>query len=100
MTENAATNVFQVCRVRPLLLAIAMLGVSCRNDMYNQPKKKALAESEFFQDGTNARPLPANVVPYGEARENAAFFTGLTNGTYITQLPVNLSVEFLGRGRE
>jgi mono/diheme cytochrome c family protein len=68
--------------------------------MYNQPKVKPLSSSEFFRDGTNARPLPPNTVAWGDARDDAAFFTGLTNGTYVTQLPMKLTPELMMRGRE
>jgi mono/diheme cytochrome c family protein len=68
--------------------------------MTNQPRAKPLSQSEFFANGTSARQPPPNTVPVGEARENVAFYTGLTNGTYITQLPLKLTSELLNRGRE
>src|SRR5436190_945036 len=86
-------------RALPLLLAIALLA-ACRPDMANQPKAKPLSESDFFSDQANARPIPPHTVERGGARENAAFYTGLTDRTYITQLPVNLTPELLARGRE
>jgi len=73
---------------------------ACRPDMMNQPKAKALSESDFFSNQANARPIPPHAVERGDARENTAFYTGLTNGTYITQLPVKLTPELLTRGRE
>ena len=82
------------------LLAIALLFVACRPDMANQPKAKPLSESDFFSNQANARPIPPHTVERGGARENTAFYTGLTNGTYITQLPVKLTPELLARGRE
>jgi mono/diheme cytochrome c family protein len=68
--------------------------------MTNQPKAKPLSQSDFFSDGANARPLPAHTVAHGEARQEVAFHTGLTNGVYITQLPMSLTPELLARGRE
>ena len=68
--------------------------------MANQPKAKPLSESDFFSDQANARPVPPHTIERGGARENTAFYTGLTNGTYITQLPVKLTPELLARGRE
>ncbi|MDB6148547.1 MAG: hypothetical protein JWO45_2211, partial [Spartobacteria bacterium] len=87
-------------RVRLILFALALLAVSCRQDMYNQPKKKPLAESEFFKDGSSARPLPPHVVQRGNVHAEPTVFTGLTNGIYITQLPLKLRPEILLRGRE
>jgi REP element-mobilizing transposase RayT/mono/diheme cytochrome c family protein len=86
-------------RVLPML-AIALLFASCRPDMMNQPKAKPLSESDFFSNQANARPIPPRTIERGDARENTAFYTGLTNGTYITQLPVKLTPELLARGRE
>jgi mono/diheme cytochrome c family protein len=68
--------------------------------MYNQPKKKPLAESEFFKDGTSARPIPANAVAREDLVEDVALFTGLVNGVYVTQLPIALTPQLLRRGRE
>ncbi len=80
------------------LLAYAL--TACRPDMANQPKAKPLSSSDFFSDRTNARQLPIHTVAHGDVRDNAAFYTGLTNGTYVTQLPVKLTPELLNRGRE
>lgn len=72
----------------------------CRPDMANQPKAKPLSQSEFFANGTSARQPPPDTVPFQEPRSNSAFYTGLTNGTYVTQLPIKLTPELLKRGRE
>jgi REP element-mobilizing transposase RayT/cytochrome c553 len=86
---------------QPILIALAILGLaSCRPDMTNQPKAKALSESDFFSNGANARQPPTHTVPRGNAREDLGFFTGQTNGTYLTQLPVKLTRELMNRGRE
>lgn len=79
-----------------LLLTIA----ACRRDMMNQPKAKPLSESEFFSDGTNARPLPPHVISRGEDQQDEAFRTGLTNGVYVTQLPMRVTKDLLARGQE
>jgi cytochrome c553 len=73
---------------------------ACRPDMANQPRNKPLSQSEFFADRTSARPPPAHTIEYQEPRDNAAFYTGLANGIYITQLPMKLTPELLNRGRE
>ena len=73
---------------------------ACRPDMMNQPKAKPLSESDFFSNQANARPIPPHTVERGDARANAAFYTGLTNGFYVTHLPIKLTPELLARGRE
>jgi mono/diheme cytochrome c family protein len=86
-------------RALPLLLALTF-ALGCRPDMANQPKAKPLSESDFFSNEANARPIPPHTVERDGARENAAFYTGLTNGIYVTQLPVKLTPQLLARGRE
>jgi mono/diheme cytochrome c family protein len=86
---------------RPIIALMAVsVFAACRPDMANQPKAKPLSESDFFSNQANARPIPAHAVERGGARENAAFYTGLTNGTYVTQLPVKLTPELLARGQQ
>jgi mono/diheme cytochrome c family protein len=68
--------------------------------MNNQPRAKPLSRSDFFGDGASARQPPPHTVVWQEARANAPAFTGLTNGTYVTQLPMKLTPELLQRGRE
>lgn len=87
-------------REHAALIASALLFVSCRPDMMNQPKAKPLSESDFFSNGANARQIPAHTVPRGDAREDTVFYTGQTNGIYVTRLPVKLTRGLLVRGRE
>ena len=62
---------------RLFVLAAAALAVSaCRQDMYNQPKYKPLAPSEFFADGTSARRLPPRTVARGHLNEDTVFIAG------------------------
>ena len=82
---------------------VLALGLSsCRQDMYNQPKAKTYSQSDFFQDRTSTRPLPNHTVEYHGAQTNEAYYTGLTNGVLIAQLPapLRLTPELLQRGRE
>ncbi|MGI8955349.1 MAG: c-type cytochrome [Chthoniobacterales bacterium] len=88
-----------VFRAVTLLLAFSLF-VGCRQDMYNQPKAKTYSASEFFADGTSARPVPAHTVQFHGLSQNEAFSTGLTNGTLVAQLPVKLTPALLERGQE
>jgi mono/diheme cytochrome c family protein len=88
-----------VIRISSFLLCL--LGfAACRQDMYNQPKAKAYSATEFFADGTSARPIPPHTVEYHGAHENEALYTGLTNGVLLANLPMQVTPELLGRGRE
>jgi mono/diheme cytochrome c family protein len=85
---------------RVLMLVLCVIYASCRPDMANQPRAKPLSRSDFFSDGSNARQLPLHTVRRGETEEELALTTGLTNGTYVTRLPMKLTRELLNRGRE
>jgi len=81
-----------------VIIVCALSG--CRQDMYNQPKVKTYSASEFFADGTSARPIPAHTVEFQRAQEDETLLTGLTNGVLVAQLPLKLTPVFLQRGRE
>ena len=89
------------------LLAIGLsclltcVGTACRQDMYNQPKYKPLAASEFFADGTSARPLPPHTVARGHLDEDTIFFTGKNDdGTLAATFPMPITKDLLKRGQE
>jgi mono/diheme cytochrome c family protein len=83
-----------------LLAASALLCGACRQDMYNQPRTKPYSETDFFQNGTTARPLPAYTVQYRSGPQDDAFWTGLTNGTLVAHAPVKLTPDLLERGQK
>ena len=83
------------------MAALALTGTACRQDMYNQPKYKPLAASEFWNDGTSARPLPPHTVPRGHLDEDTAFVTGKNDdGTLAAAFPMPITRELLNRGQE
>lgn len=85
-----------------LLTAGAALALgACRQDMYNQPKLKPLARTEFFNDLTSARPLPTHTIARGELDEDPALFAGKeANGAFVAALPVPVTRALLERGQE
>jgi mono/diheme cytochrome c family protein len=85
------------------LAAAVLLGVAttaCRQDMHDQPKYIPLRDSEFFANGSSARPLPSDTVARGTLEDDAAFYTGKMNGAEITELPFPLTQEVLDRGEQ
>lgn len=90
--------------LRRLLPAVALAGLlsaGCRQGMYDQPKKKALAESDFYPDGRAARVPPTGTVARGFLRADKALYAGLgPDGKFVAELPVPLTKELLLRGRE
>jgi hypothetical protein len=87
-----------------LALASLMLP-GCRSEMYDQPRFKPYAASDFFDDGTSARPLEAGTVPRRDPREPAIvsselFTTGKTAGKLAETLPFAVDRLVLNRGQE
>lgn len=85
--------------VAALLLAAA--AAACRQGMYNQPRVKPLAASDFFDDGQAARlPIP-DTVARGALRADRVLATGLDpDGSFAKRLPIALRRATLLRGRE
>jgi mono/diheme cytochrome c family protein len=73
---------------------------ACRQDMHNQPKAIPLRESMFFKNGSSARPIVDDTVARGTLQDDAAFFTGKTNGAEVDALPFPLTAEVLDRGEQ
>jgi mono/diheme cytochrome c family protein len=85
---------------------VALLLLSgCRSEMYDQPRYKPYHASEFFDDGTSARPLVAGTVPRRQPNERGAasaehFETGKTAGKLTDKLPFPLDRAVLERGQD
>ena len=79
------------------VLLAAVAATACRQDMHNQPKYLPLRDSDFFADGSSARPIPPDTVARGTLEDDEAFYTGKTAGAEVTELPVPLTKAwFLG----
>ena len=83
-----------------LLAGCVALAAGCRQDMHNQPKYRPLRPSNFFDDGSSARPLIEGTVARGTLREDVAFFTGKVDGQLVQELPFPVTQEVLDRGQE
>ena len=84
------------------LLAILSLGLvtACRQDMHNQPKYRGLRASEFFADGSSARPLVEGTVARGTLNEDEAFFTGKIDKVTVKEFPFPIDEKVVDRGQE
>jgi mono/diheme cytochrome c family protein len=86
---------------RLALAAAALMAVfACRQEMYDQPRYKPLAESPFFADRRASRPLPEGTVARGWLRANQALYQGKQGQNLATTLPMPLTRELLKRGQE
>jgi hypothetical protein len=85
-----------------LCLAVCLAALAgCRQNMHNQAKYIPLRESDFFADGTSARPLPAHTVARGFLRADTARFTGLAkDGKPVADFPFPVTRELLLRGEQ
>jgi mono/diheme cytochrome c family protein len=83
------------------LLAAALFVSACHLDMYQQPKNKPLSSSDFFANGSSARPLLANTVARSQTAPDART-TGKTDGTgdFVTDSPVPVTPELIARGQQ
>ncbi|HXU30214.1 MAG TPA: cytochrome c [Thermoanaerobaculia bacterium] len=82
-----------------LLVLLPLAG--CRQNMHNQAKAKTYRESDFFADGVEARPLPAHTVARGELRDDAVFYTGLSEAGELANVPpMPVTRELLVRGQQ
>ncbi len=93
--RNAASCLVGVAAI------VCLLSVTgCRQDMHNQPKYRPLRASDFFRDGSSARPLVEGTIARGTLREDEAFFTGKSGGTPVAELPFAVDQHVLDRGQE
>ncbi len=82
-----------------VLVVCAFLG-ACRQDMHNQPKYRGLRASEFFADGSSARPLVEGTIARGTLQDDEAFFTGKVDKVTVKELPFPVDEAVLNRGQE
>ncbi|HEX3449733.1 MAG TPA: cytochrome c [Isosphaeraceae bacterium] len=88
---------------RIVLLFLVLPG--CRSEMYDQPRFEPYEATEFFDDGTSARPLVAGTVPRRDPREQGKssdelFTTGKKAGQLADSLPFPVDSALLDRGQD
>lgn len=81
------------------LLAVLAAG-ACRQEMYNQPKYKPQAASDFFPDGRAARPPVEGTIARGDLRDDAHLYTGKVDGKLATTFPFPVTRAVLERGQQ
>lgn len=83
-----------------VVVLLATATVACRQDMHNQPRYKALAESEFFSDHRSERPQVEGTIARGHLRLDQARYTGKIADNDIEEFPVPITREDLARGQQ
>lgn len=80
------------------LFVLALTG--CHPDMWIQPKYKAQEKTEFFSDHMSSRLPVEGTVPFGERKDDEAFYRGYVNGSLVTEFPVTVDRKMVERGQE
>ncbi|HUY34542.1 MAG TPA: cytochrome c [Pirellulales bacterium] len=70
-----------------LLGLLAFLSGCDRLDMYDQPRYKPLAASDFFDDGMSARPRVEGTIARGQLHEDQTLHTGRIGAKFTAQIP-------------
>jgi hypothetical protein len=91
--------------VQLLPVALVVFLAGCRSEMYDQPRYEPYEASDFFDDGTSARPLVPGTVPRRDPRDQGPwseelFTTGKTAGKLVQSLPFPVDRPVLERGQE
>lgn len=89
---------FRTWRNFPLLLTVLLAG--CTQQMAEQPRYDPLQASDFFSNGSSARPLPDGVIPVDYVSKNEWRDSGMINGKQVDKFPFPIDVERMARGRQ
>jgi mono/diheme cytochrome c family protein len=96
---TAVVEFFGATRVAAMACA-ALLTVSCRQDMHDQPKYEPLEGSTFFADQQASRMPVAGTVARGQLRDDPLLYTGKVDGADAQVFPFNIDEPVMARGRE
>lgn len=83
-----------------LLLAMSVMGCRRNPDMAEQPKYLPYQPSEFFADGSSARPIVEGTVSRDENRVGTLLYTGMINGKLADAFPFPITAADMRRGQE
>lgn len=86
------------CWVLGLITCLITLA-GCHRDMWDQPRIKPFARSEFFRDELAARPPVPHTVARGTLRLDEHFYTGKVNGKLVDKFPFPITQEVLKHGQ-
>lgn len=93
-TTKDRRNVLALVCLLPLLALSA-----CRQDMHDGPGYRPYRASNFFQDGSSARPLVEGTVARGFLRDDTHLYEGKVNGQPATSFPFPITRADLDRGQ-
>jgi hypothetical protein len=83
-----------------LLFFLCLIFPSCTQQMADQPGYAPLQASDFFANGSSARPLPVGVIPHDFVTRDELLDTGMINGKPATRFPFPVDRALMLRGRQ
>ncbi len=89
----------QSCVIRALPILFLLGAASCRQSMANEPRYRTYQESEFFPNGSSARPLPEGTISQ-ERDLDEHLVKGTLNGQPAENFPYPVTLEVLKRGQQ
>jgi len=83
-----------------LAAALALAGCRRNPDMAQQPRYQPYEPSEFFVDGSSARPIVEGTVARDQQRAGTLSHTGMINGQLADAFPFPITAADMRRGQE
>jgi mono/diheme cytochrome c family protein len=89
---------YKTCR--SLLCLLWLILPACTQQMADQPRYDPLQASDFFPNGSSARPLPVGVIPHDFVTKDELLDTGMINGKPATRFPFPIDRALMLRGQQ
>lgn len=80
-------------------LLLLLTATSCRQSMANEPRYRTYQESEFFPNGSSARPLPEGTISQEQELE-PRLVNGTVDGQPQQTFPFPITMDVLHRGQQ
>jgi hypothetical protein len=100
--SDFSARIVRPCAVLALAAGLVLAGTGCklRRAMYDQPKVRPLAHTDFFGDSRSARAQVEGTIARGQLREDTHLYQGTVNGKPAETFPFPVTREVLLRGQE
>jgi hypothetical protein len=82
------------------LVFLLFLLSACTQQMADQPRYDPLQYSDFYPNGSSARPLPDGVIPHDYIAKEEWRDTGMIKGKPADRFPFPVDKDFMLRGRQ
>ena len=100
VSQGHAKNTYLISQHRSAVLLLVLLLASCTQQMADQPRYDPLQASDFFPNGSSARPLPDGVIPHDYPAKQDWRDTGMINGKPADRFPFPIDNAVMLRGQQ